>query len=82
MSEIAPDISRLRAQVRTYGSALLGYSGGVDSALLAVLLRQELGRDHMVAAIGRSASYPEAQWRAARSAQSARAADPAPEPAA
>ena len=56
----------LRALVRTFPSALLGYSGGVDSAYLAVVLRQELGRDRMVAAIGRSASYPEAQWRTAR----------------
>lgn len=56
----------LRAVVRTFPSALLGYSGGVDSALLAVVLRQELGPDRMVAAIGRSASYPESQWRAAR----------------
>ena len=55
----------LRALVRTYPSALLGYSGGVDSALLAVVLREELGPDRMLAAIGRSASYPEAQWRAA-----------------
>ena len=56
----------LRDLVRTFPSALLGYSGGVDSALLAVVLRQELGRDRMVAAIGRSPSYPEAQWRTAR----------------
>src|SRR5881396_2667559 len=55
----------LCALVRTYSSALLGYSGGVDSTLLAVVLRQELGKDRMLAAIGRSASYPEAQWRAA-----------------
>src|SRR6266550_3707813 len=55
----------LRALVRTYSSALLGYSGGVDSTLLAVVLRQELGKDRMLAAIGRSASYPETQWRAA-----------------
>jgi uncharacterized protein len=59
-------IADLRALVRTFPSALLGYSGGVDSALLAVVLRQELGRDRMLAAIGRSASYPEAQWRTAR----------------
>lgn len=59
-------LADLRALVRTFPSALLGYSGGVDSALLAVVLRQELGRDRMLAAIGRSASYPEAQWRAAR----------------
>src|SRR3989475_1365381 len=55
----------LRTLVRSFPSVLLGYSGGVDSALLAVVLRQELGRDRMLAAIGRSASYPEAQWQAA-----------------
>lgn len=56
----------LRALVRSYPSVLLGYSGGVDSAFLAVILRQELGRDRMLAAIGRSASYPDAQWQVAR----------------
>src|SRR5213080_4792642 len=56
----------LRELVRTFPSALLGYSGGVDSAYLAVVLRQQLGPDRMVAAIGRSASYPQAQWAAAR----------------
>src|SRR5438876_10612674 len=55
----------LRALIRELPSVLLGYSGGVDSALLAVVLRQELGRDRMLAAIGRSASYPEVQWRTA-----------------
>src|SRR5260370_12112458 len=64
-SESAP-LAALRATVRTFPSALLGYSGGVDSALLAVVLRAELGRDRMVAAIGRSASYPAAQWETAR----------------
>jgi len=57
----------LRALVSTFPSALVGYSGGVDSALLAVVLRQELGRDRVLAAVGRSPSYPEAQWAAARS---------------
>jgi len=64
-SESAP-LAALRATVRTFPSALVGYSGGVDSALLAVVLRAELGRDRMVAAIGRSASYPVAQWETAR----------------
>jgi len=59
-------VGRLRALVRTYPSALVAYSGGVDSALLAVVVRQELGRDRMLAAVGRSDSYPEAQWAAAR----------------
>lgn len=61
----AMSIDHLRALVRSFPSALLGYSGGVDSALLAVVLRQELGRDRMLAAIGRSDSYPEEQWRVA-----------------
>src|SRR6266487_5317824 len=59
-------VAALRELVRTFPSALLGYSGGVDSAYLAVVLRRELGRGRMVAAIGRSASYPQAQWAAAR----------------
>src|SRR5436309_8041246 len=63
---MSDSLAALRALVQRFPSALLGYSGGVDSALLAVVLRQELGRDRMVAAIGRSASYPEAQWRGAR----------------
>src|SRR6184192_4181838 len=58
--------ARLRALVRTYPSALVAYSGGVDSALLAVVLRQEVGRERMVAGVGRSASYPAAQWATAR----------------
>src|SRR6266498_2703043 len=62
----SPELKALRETVRGFASALVGYSGGVDSALLAVVLRQELGRERMLAAIGRSASYPEAQWRAAR----------------
>ena len=57
----AMSLDRLRDLVRAYPSALLGYSGGVDSALLAVVLSQELGRERMLAAIGRSDSYPEAQ---------------------
>ena len=63
---MSDSLTALRAHVQRFPSVLLGYSGGVDSALLAVVLRQELGRDRMVAAIGKSASYPEAQWRAAR----------------
>ncbi|HYK82518.1 MAG TPA: ATP-dependent sacrificial sulfur transferase LarE [Gemmatimonadales bacterium] len=59
-------LAALRQLVRSYPSALVAYSGGVDSALVAVLLRQELGRHRMVAAIGTSASYPRAQWQTAR----------------
>ena len=59
-------LTKLREAVRKFPSALLGYSGGVDSALLAVVLREELGPLRMLAVIGRSASYPEAQYQAAR----------------
>jgi pyridinium-3,5-biscarboxylic acid mononucleotide sulfurtransferase len=64
----SPRLSGLRALLSTFPSALVGYSGGVDSALLAVVLRQELGRERMLAVIGRSPSYPQAQWQAARDA--------------
>jgi pyridinium-3,5-biscarboxylic acid mononucleotide sulfurtransferase len=65
-SAVSGSLPALRALARGIPSTLLGYSGGVDSALLAVVLRQELGRERMVAAVGRSPSYPAAQWATAR----------------
>src|SRR4051812_29206906 len=59
------DLDLLRRHLLGYGRVLLGYSGGVDSALLAVVGRQALGPEHFLAVVGRSASYPEVQWRAA-----------------
>jgi pyridinium-3,5-biscarboxylic acid mononucleotide sulfurtransferase len=44
----------------------IGYSGGVDSAYLAAIALRTLGPEHVLAIIGRSASYPESQWIAAR----------------
>lgn len=63
---MTPPLERLRELVREYPSALLGFSGGVDSALLAVVLRQELGRDRMLAVVGRSASYAATQLAGAK----------------
>jgi pyridinium-3,5-biscarboxylic acid mononucleotide sulfurtransferase len=60
-----PDLDLLHGHLRGLGRVLLGYSGGVDSALLAVAARAAVGRDDFLAVVGRSASYPEAQWRAA-----------------
>src|ERR1051325_337176 len=65
-SAVSGSLPALRALARGIPSTLVGYSGGVDSALLAVVLRQELGRERVVAAVGRSPSYPAAQWAAAR----------------
>src|SRR5260370_40163779 len=65
-SAVSGSLPALRELVRALPSALVGYSGGVDSALLAVVLRQELGRERLLAVVGRSASYPAAQWAAAR----------------
>jgi pyridinium-3,5-biscarboxylic acid mononucleotide sulfurtransferase len=59
------DLDALRCYLRDLGKVCLGYSGGVDSALLAVVGRQALGPEAFVAVIGRSASYPEVQHRSA-----------------
>ncbi|MGH7500027.1 MAG: ATP-dependent sacrificial sulfur transferase LarE [Gemmatimonadales bacterium] len=59
------DLDALRRHLRGFERVMLGYSGGVDSALLAVVGRQTLGPDRFLAVIGRSASYPQVQWRAA-----------------
>lgn len=49
-----------------YGRVVVGYSGGVDSALLAVVAHRVLGTEDMVAVLGLSAAVPEVQSRQAR----------------
>jgi len=56
------DPQNLYAHLQTLGRVMLGYSGGVDSALLAVAGTQALGRERFLAVIGRSPSYPENQY--------------------
>ncbi|HEU5170944.1 MAG TPA: ATP-dependent sacrificial sulfur transferase LarE [Gemmatimonadales bacterium] len=60
-----PSLAALGHHVAGLGRVLLGYSGGVDSALLAVVSTRALGSGRFLAVLGRSASYPEAQWCAA-----------------
>jgi uncharacterized protein len=57
---------RLEAWLRERGRVAIGFSGGVDSAYLAVVARRALGPDGVLAIIGRSASYPAEQWATAR----------------
>jgi uncharacterized protein len=58
----------LTGWLQSHGSALLGFSGGVDSTYLACVAVEALGADRFLAVIGRSPSYPEEQWRGARAA--------------
>lgn len=56
---------RLIAWLGRAGSVIVGYSGGVDSAYLACVAVGALGADRVLAVIGRSPSYPDAQWSTA-----------------
>lgn len=62
--ELNDKLGNLRQIVRECDSALVAYSGGVDSALVMVVAHQELG-DQALACIGVSPSYPTREMRAA-----------------
>jgi uncharacterized protein len=61
------DISQLERHLAGLGRILLGYSGGVDSALLGVVGARSLGSEGFLAVMGISPSYPESQRQQARS---------------
>jgi len=71
LAALAPELLEreraLREWLAAQGSALLGFSGGVDSAYLACLGVETLGPQRFLAVIGISASYPAEQWEIARS---------------
>jgi pyridinium-3,5-biscarboxylic acid mononucleotide sulfurtransferase len=62
--ELTNKLDLLRARVRNCGSLLVAYSGGVDSALVALVAHRELG-GRALACVGVSPSYPARELRAA-----------------
>lgn len=60
--ELNTKLEQLRAALRLLESALVAYSGGVDSALVMAVAHQELG-ERALACIGVSPSYPTREMR-------------------
>lgn len=52
------DLTRLEVYIRDLRRVIVAFSGGVDSALLAYVARQQLGKENMLAVTGDSASVP------------------------
>ncbi|MGD9962851.1 MAG: ATP-dependent sacrificial sulfur transferase LarE [Thermoplasmata archaeon] len=65
MAPSDPRLDKLRAAVRSTGSAAVAFSGGADSALVAKVAREELGGKAVAVTVD-SPLYPRSELRGAR----------------
>jgi len=63
--DLAQKLERLRETFRGYGSALVAYSGGVDSTFLLKVAVESLGRDKVLGVTARSESLTDRAFEAA-----------------